>query len=65
MYDSPQALRVRGILALLAFIVVANGCSRAKYRLQADREAYDVIAERNTDPRWCAPDYQIEMDPRS
>ncbi len=49
----------------MACIVVANGCSRAKYRLQADREAYDVIAERNTDPRWCAPDFGIDMDRRS
>ena len=51
---------------LLAFILLASsGCSRTKYRLQADREAYDVIAERNTDPRWAVPDPSIEMDPRS
>ena len=54
-----------GNASSVAFVVVANGCSRAKYRLQADREAYDVIAERNADPRWCATDYGIEMDPRS
>ena len=65
MHDSPPALRVRGMLTLLAFIVVANGCSRAKYRIQADREAYDVIAERNADPRWCATDFGIDMDRRS
>ena len=65
MHDSPQVLRVRGMLVLLAFIVVASGCSRAKYRIQADREAYDVIAERNADPRWCATDFGIDMDPRS
>ena len=34
------------------------------YRLQADRDAYDVIAERNADPRWSATDYSIEVDPR-
>ena len=56
----------RVMLVLMAFVVIAvNGCSRTKYRLQADREAYDVIAERNNDPRWCEPDYGIEIDPRS
>ena len=52
-------------LLLLASALIASGCSRTHYRLQADRDAYDVIAERNTDPRWSTPDYGIEMDPRS
>ena len=64
--SSHQRSPVWAMLLLLASVViVANGCSRTKYRLQADREAYDVIAERNADPRWCAPDYSIEIDPRS
>ncbi len=50
---------------LISAAVVASGCSRAKYRLHADRDAYGAIAERNCDPRWCAPDVSIEMDPRS
>jgi len=54
-------LCVSGILAAVA----ASGCSRAKYQLQADREAYHVIAERNCDPRWHTNDYCIEMDPCS
>ena len=45
--------------------LAANGCSRAKYRREADREAHDVIAERNADPRWSTNDYSIEVDPRS
>ena len=54
------------LLALLASSVLAiQGCSRTKYRLQADREAYDVIAERNHDPRWSAADPLIDIDPRS
>jgi len=53
-------------LVILAFIlIVAGGCSRTEHRIQADREAYGVIAERNDDPRWHAADYSIEMDPRS
>ncbi len=46
-------------------VMIASGCSRTKHRLQADRDAHDVIAERNVDPRWCADDYGIEVDPRS
>ncbi len=53
------------ITFLLTSVLIACGCSRTHYRLQADRDAYDVIAERNTDPRWSTPDYGIEMDPRS
>ena len=53
------------LLVLAAIFLAASGCSRTKYRLQADREAYDVIAERSSDPRWSLPDYNIEMDPRS
>ncbi|MHC4741598.1 MAG: hypothetical protein ACYS8Z_06795, partial [Planctomycetota bacterium] len=54
---------------LLASVVIAlGGCSRTdrtESRIQADQEAYDVIAERNADPRWKADDYSIEIDPRS
>ena len=41
------------------------GCSRTKYRLQADRDAYCAIEERNCDARWAAESVSIEMDPRS
>jgi len=50
---------------LISVVIAAGGCSRTEHRLQADREAYNVIAERNVDPRWCASDYSIEIDPRS
>jgi len=53
------------LLFLAAAVIAAGGCSRTKYRLQADRDAYGVIAERNDDPRWTAADYSIEIDPRS
>ncbi|MBW8039798.1 MAG: hypothetical protein FVQ85_07345 [Planctomycetes bacterium] len=53
---------------LVSVVIAASGCSsteRTEHRLQADREAYDVIAERNVDPRWHTADYSIEIDPRS
>ncbi|MEM7475109.1 MAG: hypothetical protein AAF483_08970, partial [Planctomycetota bacterium] len=33
--------------------------------MNADREAYSTIAERNCDPRWSQPDLGIDIDPRS
>ncbi|MEO1614749.1 MAG: TolC family protein [Planctomycetota bacterium] len=41
------------------------GCSPTQHRLNADREAYCTIAERNADPRWSQSDLSIQMDPRS
>ncbi len=52
-------------LVLICAAVAVGGCSRTKYRLQADRQAYDVIAERNVTPQWCVEDYSIEVDRRS
>lgn len=65
MHVLSQAIPLRITLALSAILIVANGCSRTRYRREADCEAYQTIAERNVDPRWRAPDYSIEMDPRS
>lgn len=53
-------------LALMAVLVQSfAGCSQTQHRLNADREAYCTIAERNHDPRWSEPDVSIDMDPRS
>lgn len=41
------------------------GCSQTQHRLNADREAYSTIAERNCDPRWAQANVGIDMDPRS
>lgn len=60
-----EALPARMLVAILAICLTASGCSRAKYRQQADRDAYRAIAERNCDPRWSASDFSIEIDPRS
>nr|WP_095740383.1 TolC family protein [Rhodopirellula sp. SM50] len=53
-------------LAILTILVQSlAGCSQTQHRLNADREAYCTIAERNHDPRWAAADIGIDMDPRS
>ncbi len=56
----------RNRLAWLAIVMLGlGGCTRSQYRLQADAEAYNAIAERNNDPRWFTPNVSIEGDPRS
>ncbi|TWU28011.1 TolC family protein [Novipirellula artificiosorum] len=53
-------------LAFMAILVQSlAGCSQTQHRLNADREAYCTIAERNHDPRWSESDISIDMDPRS
>lgn len=64
VYSRPQTAWI-SLLGLACAIVAANGCSRTKHRLHADHDAYSAIAERNVDPRWCVPNCNIEMDPRS
>lgn len=46
-------------------ICASLGCSLEQYRAEADRDAYDRIAEKQNDPRWNSPDVDIEIDPRS
>jgi outer membrane protein TolC len=45
--------------------VLAGGCSREYYRRDADQQAYQLIDEKESDPRWQLPDYSVYGDPRS
>jgi len=58
-------LATRWLCLLATAVASLAGCSRTRYRLQADRDAYCAIAERNGDPRWAAESVNIDMDPRS
>src|SRR5436309_1822135 len=59
-------LLLAGALALLAAATVgSSGCTRGRYRLAADEEVGHLVLEKSDDPRWCMPDFTIEMDPRS
>ncbi len=55
----------RAVLAFLLLAAMLSGCSRKKYRLQADRDVYGTIAKSSKDPRWAQPNLSIEPDPRS
>src|SRR5437660_1299059 len=45
---------------LLFLAVLASGCTRAFYRMQADRDTYQAINERDHDPRWDLPSVKVE-----
>ncbi len=42
-----------------------SGCSRQFWRKQADKDSYNAIAERMTDPHWQLPRMELTPDPRS
>ncbi len=55
----------RQLTALLSVVLVLAGCSRTQYRIDADRDAYSMISEREGGQPWAAETYTIEQDPRS
>lgn len=48
------------MLAVTCACSLLLGCNQAQYRQQADEEVYQVIAERNADPRWSIDNASIE-----
>ncbi len=45
-------------MALMALLVL-SGCTRARYVMQADAQAYDTIAEKAVGPKWNLPPQPI------
>lgn len=55
-----------GILLPLAAIIVLGGCTRTRYRRQADQEAGYLVREKSVGTPWELPqDFTIQPDPRS
>ena len=52
-----------GMLALLC--LAATGCARKYWRKQADELSYNLIRDKQSDPRWVVDRIQVETDPRS
>jgi outer membrane protein TolC len=50
---------------VVSTLLALGGCTRQHYRFQADRDAYDLVAEKSFDPRWGLSQYDVYMDPRS
>lgn len=55
--------------ALAAFSLLCaaslSGCSRGYYRQDADEEAYRLVGNAASDPRWLLPNYTIAADGKS
>src|SRR6266576_2021149 len=53
-------------LALLAVLCAATaGCTRKYWRKQADELSYNLIRDKQSDPRWAVERVMVETDPRS
>ena len=52
-------------MVLMIGAILVSGCKNSYYRLQADRDVAQVVAQKSCDPRWAAPGFTIELDPRS
>jgi hypothetical protein len=50
---------------LVGSLLYAGGCSRTRYRLQADQHVTELVNEKSNDPRWALPNLTLRMDPRS
>lgn len=55
----------RAVAWLILTLLLVPGCSRARWRQQADERTYGILAEKSTDPRWTPPRYDLAPDPRS
>jgi outer membrane protein TolC len=53
------------LLVLISLICLSSGCTRAFYRLRADRDTYSAIDERDHDPRWDLPRISVDTPPQS
>jgi len=53
------------LLILSALLSTHVACHRSRYRIQADKQAYELVAEKADNPHWKMPGYTIDVDPRS
>ena len=61
-----RCLRTRcGLVLFASILVLGPGCHRSVHRQRADCDAYQLLADRQSDPRWTVPDRAVEPDPRS
>ncbi|HEX3872290.1 MAG TPA: hypothetical protein VHV77_17715 [Pirellulales bacterium] len=52
-------------MAAVAALAVTLGCTRAHYRVNADREVRELVDEKSNDPRWPVRNMNLNIDPRS
>ena len=63
---SPSLFQRAVSLLLLAMLCLATcGCARKYWRKQADELTYNIIRDKQNDPRWATDRVRVETDPRS
>lgn len=56
----------RLVWAAMALMALAPaGCTRTRYRLNADREVFNLVRQKSNDPRWAHPNFNPYVNPRS
>lgn len=65
MFPHGKILRRLALVGAIAWSAAAAGCTRAHYRLQADREAGQLVRQKADDPRWPLPGFDVYADARS
>jgi hypothetical protein len=53
------------ILLIIGFVAGIDGCTRAFYRDNADREVNDILNEKDKYPQWKIEQYHVYPDPRA
>ncbi|MCA9198014.1 MAG: TolC family protein [Planctomycetales bacterium] len=53
------------VLLVAVLVFASQGCSRSYYRRQADQEAYQIVDQHASDPRWPLDEFSIQVDPAS
>ena len=48
-----------GVLICSALLAALIGCTREHYRTRADQRTYEILNQKNTDPRWAVPKVDI------
>lgn len=56
---------ISSVLILACTLLVTCGCSRSFWRTQADFDGYNLLSQKQFDPRWVIPRTSVEPDTRS
>jgi hypothetical protein len=57
--------RMLGLSLALALLAGFVGCTRSFYRKAADKEVYDILAEKDRYPAWKIEQFHVYPDPRA
>lgn len=64
-HDRNSLLIRRGLIVMALACLLLPGCSRSKWREQADDKTYDILYSKQFEPLWTVPRVELQADPRS